>query len=105
MVELYPGTAVDVVPSGAFDLHKKAAGTLAYSIRFIKRHEERLAQSLAPYIRPGTLYISAFDACDGETKILIDDSDLLDLTRLGWQSIAARPLAEGNVMHVQQRTR
>jgi hypothetical protein len=100
VVELYPETAVDVVSASVFDLHKKAAGTLSYSIRFIKRHEQRWAQSLAPYIRPGTRYISAFDACDGETKILIDDAHVLDPNRGGFQAINAQPLAERNVMHV-----
>jgi hypothetical protein len=100
VVELYPGTAVDVVPAQSFDFHKKAAGILSYQIRFILRHEARWAQSLAPYIRPGTRYISAFDACDGETKILIDDRHLLP-ARAGWSSISAEPLAQPRVMHVE----
>jgi hypothetical protein len=103
IVELYPGTAVEVVPSQAFDFHKKSVGTLAYSIRFIEHHEQRFAQSLAPYIRSGTLYISAFDACDGETKVLIDDAHVLDPAHSGWQAISAKPLAEPRVMHVLAR--
>jgi hypothetical protein len=100
IVELYPGTTVDVVSSESFNFRKKAIGVLDYSIRFLKRHELRFAESLVPFLRPGTRYISAFDACDGNTKVLIDDSNLLEPARPGWQSIEAKPLAEENVMHV-----
>ena len=99
-VELYPETAFAVSDQPSFDLHRKAAATLTYSILFIKKHEPKFAQSLAPFIRPGTRYISAFDACDGETKVLIDDAHRLDMSRPGWQSITAKPLAEKDVMQV-----
>jgi hypothetical protein len=100
---VYSSTAVVVAPSRSMGFRSKAQGDLTYSIPFLAKHNPELTDSLVPYLRPGTLYVAAFDACDRRAKILVDDQHFVDDDRSTWQPISADPLATPKVLHVLQR--
>jgi hypothetical protein len=100
VLQLYPSTIVRVVPGRTLDLRDRDRADLDFSIQYLKRHNRDLTDSIVPYLKTGTLYIAAYDACDGRTKILVDDARRLDPANRYWQSIALRPLAASNVMQV-----
>ena len=99
-IELYPSTAVTVAPERTFSFRNKSSADLLFSIRYLKRHNPLLTASLVPFLKDGTTYIAAYDACDGSTKVLVDDAHILDRSERGWQNVSVRPLATPNVMHV-----
>jgi hypothetical protein len=99
----YPDTIVSVAPTRTFNLRERERADLFYSIQFLKRHNQPFTDSVVPFLKDGTIYVAAYDACDSRTKILVDDSRVLDLSNREWQNISARPLAEPNVMHVSAR--
>jgi len=103
VVKLYPGTAVRVAPARSLVLRDKARADLLFSTRYLKRHNPEYTASLLQYLKEGTVYVAAYDACDNRTKTLIDDAQRLDLAQRGWQSIKLRPLAEPKVLHVEPR--
>jgi hypothetical protein len=103
VMRLYPGTMVSVAPARTFNLRQRARADLLYSIQFLKRHNQGFTASIVPYLKDGTIYVAAYDACDKSTKILVDDSRALDLSNREWQNVPARPLTEPNVMHVPVR--
>jgi hypothetical protein len=100
---LYPSTIVRVVAERNFDLRNRACADLFYSLRYLQRHNEAFVMSIVPFLKVGTIYVAAYDASDNRTKILIDDSDILDVSNREWQNISAEPLAAPNVMHVTKR--
>jgi hypothetical protein len=100
VMQLYPSTVVSVAPARTLNLRERARADLFYSIQFLKRHNQAFTASVVPYLKDGTIYVAAYDACDNRTKILVDDSRALDLSNREWQNVSARPLAEPNVMHV-----
>ena len=100
VMRLYPGTIVSVAPARTLNLRERARADLFYSIQYLKRHNQAFTESVVPFLKDGTIYVAAYDACDNRTKILVDDSRALDLSNRDWQSVSAEPLAEPNVMHV-----
>ncbi len=117
-VRVYPGTAVEVATARSPLFRTKAEADLRWSMKFLARHNEELTDSIGPYLRPGTVYVAAFDACDGKAKLLVVDPappgdarlrrvvDVDDAHLLGagdWQTIEATPLATPRVLHVGQR--
>jgi hypothetical protein len=100
VMRIYPSTIVSVAPARTFNLRERARADLFYSIQFLKRHNQTFTDSVVPFLKDGTIYVAAYDACDNRTKILIDDSRALNLSNREWQNVLARPLAEPNVMHV-----
>ena len=102
-IQLYPSTAVTVVPERKFSFRNKSSADLFFSIRYLKRHNLPFTASLVPYLKDDTTYIAAYDACDGSTKVLVDDARILDLSERGWQDVSVQPLATPNVMHVLAR--
>ena len=103
IMRLYPGTIVSVAPTRTFNLRERARADLFYSIQYLKRHNRPFTDSVVPFLKDGTNYIAAYDACDNRTKILVDDSRALNLSSREWQNVSAQPLAEPNVMHVLVR--
>jgi hypothetical protein len=100
VVQLYPSTIVSVVPARTLNLRERARADLFYSIRYLKRHNQGFTASIVPFLKDGTVYVAAYDACDNRTKILVDDSRSLNLSNRDWQDVTARPLAEPKVMRV-----
>ena len=100
VMRLYPGTMVSVAPARTFNLRERARADLFYSIQYLKRHNQPFTASIVPYLKDGTIYVAAYDACDNRTKILVDDARALNLSNREWQNVSAQPLAEPNVMHV-----
>jgi len=98
---LYPGTAVRVVSARSLRFADKARADLLFSARYLQRHNPDYTASLLQYLKDGTVYVAAYDACDSHAKTLVDDRGLLDLGNRGWQAVAARPLAEPRVLHVE----
>jgi hypothetical protein len=103
MMMLYPGTAVRVTAERSFVLKDKARADLLFSTQYLKRHNRAYTASLLPYLKEGTLYVAAYDACDQSSKTLVDDHGLIELRNRSWQPLAVRPLAEPRVMHVEAR--
>ena len=100
VMRLYPSTIVSVVPARTLNLRERAGADLFYSIQYLRRHNQTFTESIVPFLKDGTIYVAAYDACDNRTKILIDDSRALNLSNREWQNVSAWPLAEPNVMHV-----
>jgi len=100
-MRLYPTTAVGVAGARTMNLHQRARADLVYSIQFLKRHNREFAEAVVPFLKEGTVYVAAYDACDGGARILIDDRRVLDLENRDWQYVEAGPLAEPRVMHVE----
>lgn len=100
IMHLYPSTIVSVAPARTFNLRQRARADLFYSIQYLRRHNQTFTDSIVPFLKDGTIYVAAYDACDSQTKILVDDSRALNLSTREWQNVSAQPLAEPNVMHV-----
>ena len=96
----YPSTTVVVSPGRTLNLKERARDDLLFSIQYLERHNPEFTQSLVPYLKNGTVYVAAYDACGQRTRILVDDRGAFDLTKRGWRPIGAHPLAEPNVLRV-----
>ena len=99
VVQIYPSTMVRVTPERSLSLHDKARADLAQSMLYLARHNQDLTSSVGPYLEDGTVYVAAYDACDGRSKLLVDDRGLLDLNQ-GWQTPPLCALGSRDVMRV-----
>jgi hypothetical protein len=98
-MRIYPSTLVRVVPVRSLDPSLKRDADLWASTQYLKKHNGRFTASLVPYLRPGTVYVLAFDSSSDDAKILIDEGARLNLSG-GWQKVEAQPLAEPAVERV-----
>jgi hypothetical protein len=55
-------------------------------------------------LKPGTRYVSAYDACDHSTKIVVDDERVLPVSANAstWTSVHAEPLATSAIVRAQR---
>jgi hypothetical protein len=102
-VRAYPSIAVEVAPARSALFRKKAEADLRDSIPLLAKHNQELTDSVVPYLRPGTVYVMGFDACDRHTKLLVVDDPRafdVDAARGTWQPLVATPLATPVVLRV-----
>jgi hypothetical protein len=95
------GTAFEVADHRAVRLRTKSEDDLRASLGFLGRHSPELAASLAPWVRPGTVFVAAFDACDRHTKILVDDGRRVDPRDATFKAYDVVPLATPRVLRVR----
>jgi hypothetical protein len=84
-VRIFDSTRFEVTSARSFAFSRKAEGDLVASLGFLRKHFPEFTQSLEPYVRPGTVFVSAYDACRGEAEVLVDPDRVL-----------AGPLVSGN---------
>lgn len=105
LVRVFATTDVEVAASRSMALRKNAESDIRASLPLLAKHNPELTTSIEPYLKPGTRYVSAFDACDRAAKILVDDGHALppSADAHAWTPIVAAPLATTSVMRVRQR--
>lgn len=103
LVRVFATTDVEVAPERSLALRKNAEADIRASLPLLGKHNPELTTSIEPYLRPGTRFVSAFDACDHATKILVDDTRALPASAdaHAWTPIVAAPLATTSVVHVE----
>ncbi|MCL2723708.1 MAG: hypothetical protein FWD69_04645 [Polyangiaceae bacterium] len=104
LMHLYTHNAISVVGERSMDVTRKARADLETSIPLLGRHNPELTDSIVPFLHEGTRYVTVFDDCDDDTKIVVDDSGLLDgaVKRGGspWVRLNVTALASPHVLHV-----
>jgi hypothetical protein len=102
LVRVFPRSDVTVVDKRSLSPRKNAERDLRSNFPLLGKHNPELVKSVEPYLKPGTRYVSAYDACDRSVKILVDDQHALpaDANASTWTSITALPLATASVVHV-----
>jgi len=94
-----PSASVEVTERRDMVFRDKSIDDLRFSIRYLAKHNAELTDSIVPFLRPGTVYLSAFDACDAHAKLLVDDGRRLDAVS-SWRLVDASPLASPKVLRV-----
>lgn len=104
LLRVFARTDVVIAERRSLWLHTNAESDLRSNFPLLSRHNKELVDSVEPFLRPGTRYVSAFDACDRMTKIVVDDEQALPETANAstWTPVVARPLATSAVIHVQR---
>ena len=97
----YWGTRVEVAPSRSMDPNRIAEADLRASLVFLDKHNPELVKSIEPVLHPGTVYVTAFDACDRRAKILVDDHHTLDTTSSSFRTMDVVPLATPKVLRLR----
>lgn len=107
LVRVFATTDVEVAASRSLAIRKNAESDVRDSLPLLGKHNPELTTSIEPYLRPGTRYVSAFDACDRTTKILVDDARVLPpaADARAWTPIVAAPLATSAVVRVKDAQR
>jgi hypothetical protein len=59
---------MEVATDRTRDWRTNAERDLRTSIPLLAKHNPEMTSSFVPYLRPGTRYFSAFDACDRRRK-------------------------------------
>ncbi|HEY3595743.1 MAG TPA: hypothetical protein VGL13_17775, partial [Polyangiaceae bacterium] len=54
---------------------------------FLHKHFADFADSLKPYVEPGTMFASAYDACRGEAEVLVDPRRVLANDAGDWRAL------------------
>lgn len=102
VVRLFPGTQVEVASTRTLSFRAKGLADLETSIRFLAKHNGMLTRSITPTMRVGTVYASAFDACDRRAKIVIDEARGAGLVGTStWRAIDAEPLETPAVLRLR----
>lgn len=100
VVRVYAGTTVVPSASRSMDMRHIALADLRTSIEFLQKHNPELTDSIAPYLKERTVYVTAFDACDMRAKLLVDDEGRLGSDG-GFRTIDLAPLASPRILRVQ----
>lgn len=102
VVRVYPSTAVTVTEARSHDFHAKALADLRAAMPLLAKHNDELTTSIAPFLRPGTVFVAAFDAADGHVKLLIDEAPPRLPLVSSWVRIEGPALASLNILHVSR---
>jgi hypothetical protein len=104
LLRVFARTDVEITASRSLSPRKNAESDLRSNFPLLGKHNPELVESVEPYLRPGTRYVSAFDACDRAAKIVVDDERALppSANASTWTPIEARPLATSAVIRVQR---
>lgn len=106
LVRVFSTTDVEVAASrpSVLAVRTNAEADLRASLPLLSKHNGELVRSVTPFIRPGTRYVFAYDACDSRAKVLVDDARALPASAGPgtWTPIEATPLATPAVLHVQR---
>lgn len=97
-MEILAGTRVRVTAAPSLSLENKAQSDLHASLQFLQKHNRDLTDSIAPYAKPGTLYVLAYDRNQNAAMVLIDDHGLIGGSRL--QRLETAPLTAPSVRRV-----
>ena len=79
----------------------KAMADLETSMQFLGKHNPELTTSFAPYLRPGTVFATGYDACKRNVAILVDDGGKLG-DRDGWCMLETTTLGHASLVHVDR---
>jgi hypothetical protein len=96
-LRIFGSSMVEVTSDRAFALRSKAEPDLRASLVFLRRHFGDVADSLEPYVHPGALFASAYDACRGEAQVLVDPSRAMARVNERWVTFALSDLAAPGV--------
>lgn len=104
VVRVFASTGIEVAVERSRDWRTNAERDLRTSIPFLAKHNPEMTSSFEPYLRPGTRYFSAFDACERDGKILVDDARVLpeSPSSRAWTPIHAAPLATSKILHLER---
>lgn len=104
LLRVFARTDVEIVAKRSLSLRKNAESDLRANFPLLGKHNPELVQSVEPYLRPGTRYVSAFDACDRTAKIVVDPEHQLPASANAstWTPMGAAPLATSAVVRVQR---
>ncbi|AKV02349.1 hypothetical protein AKJ09_09012 [Labilithrix luteola] len=104
LVRLYPSTAVEITEERTHGFRTKTLADLRTALPFLAKHNPELTDSIESSLRPGTVFVAAFDAEDGHVKVLVDEArSLPELASREWLRIEATALASPNVLRVTKR--
>jgi hypothetical protein len=99
---IIPWAGVDVSARRAFAITSKADADLRASLVFLRKHFADVADSLEPYVRPGVLFVSAYDACRAEAQILVDPDRALAAASGQWVTLEVADLPAPGVRLVKR---
>lgn len=108
LVRVFAGSGVEVAASRSMAIDRNAESDLRASLPLLSKHNPELTRSVEAHLAPGTRYVSAFDACDMQAKVLVDDTHALPPSasaRGAWTPIVAAPLATSAVVRVVEAQR
>ncbi|HWL89040.1 MAG TPA: hypothetical protein VNO21_24725, partial [Polyangiaceae bacterium] len=103
----FPETVVTVTVARSMHFGDKAIDDLRFSLVYLAKHNRDYARDFTAYLRPGTRYLAAYDACDARTKIIIDDAGHVpallapDPPSSSWRAVDATELEASRVLHIQ----
>lgn len=104
VLRVFARTDVEISARRSLSFRKNAEADLRSNFPLLGKHNPELVGSVEPYLKPGTRYVSAYDACDRSTKIVVDDEHVLPeaANASTWTSIQAKPLATNAIVRVQR---
>jgi hypothetical protein len=104
LLRVFARTDVEIARQRSLSLRKNAEKDLRSNFPLLGKHNPELVGSVEPYLKPGTRYVSAYDACDRSVKIVVDDEHVLPASANAstWTSVRAKPLATSAIVRVQR---
>lgn len=104
VLRVFARTDMIVAEKRSLSFHRNAEKDLRSNFPLLGKHNPELVGSVEPYLKPGTRYVSAYDACDHGTKIVVDDEHVLppSANASTWISVQAKPLATNAIVRVQR---
>lgn len=104
LLRVFARTDVVISDERSLSLRKNAERDLRANLPLLGKNNRELVSSVEPYLRPGTRYVSAYDACERATKIVVDDEHVLppSANASTWTSIQTKALATSAVVRAER---